>query len=50
VGHPAAEKVIAAMKSNRQALKRERLFKGLAARVNSCPSLLTAKAGFFRNL
>jgi hypothetical protein len=38
------------MKSTRQALKRERLFNGLAARVNSCPSLFTAKAGFFRNL
>ena len=49
IGEEIAERVVVAMKSTPQALKPDRLFSDLAARVNSCPSLFTTKAGFFRN-
>ena len=45
-----AEKPIEGSRSTPQALKRDHIFSGLAARVNSCPSLFRGKSEFLRNL
>jgi hypothetical protein len=45
-----AEKVVEGARSTPQALKRGHISNGLAARVNSCPSLFIEKSDFFRSL
>ena len=48
--HGRLLKSLSAAKEYPQALKRGRIFNGLAARVNSCPSRFYLPGSFFRGL